>query len=121
MKFYEYRNPENPVILLIPGTCCHWNIFYKVIPLLKEYFFVSVISFDGFDEKEDTIYPSMKEETEKIEVYVKKRFNGNICCAYGCSLSGSFTAYLTKRENIHIDHAIIGNSDLDKEKGLWLY
>lgn len=118
MKFYEYGNPENSVILLIPGTCCHWTIFHKVIPLLQKYFFVSIVSFDGFDETENTVYSSMEEETEKIEAYVNRKFRGKICCTYGCSLGGSFAAYLVKRGNIHIDHAIIGSSDLDEGNGL---
>ena len=25
MKVYEFGNLSNPVILLLPGTCCHWK------------------------------------------------------------------------------------------------
>ncbi len=28
MKFYEFGNKHNPVILLLPGTCCHWKVNY---------------------------------------------------------------------------------------------
>ncbi|MDD7680491.1 MAG: hypothetical protein PUJ06_08330 [Stecheria intestinalis] len=35
MKFYTFADYENPVILLISGTCCHWTIFSDVIPLLQ--------------------------------------------------------------------------------------
>ena len=35
MKVYTFGNKNNPAIMLLPGTCCHWNgNFGKVIPLL---------------------------------------------------------------------------------------
>lgn len=113
MKFYECGDASNPVILLIPGTCCHWTIFNDVTPLLEERFHVVTVSFDGFDETEDTTYPTMKEEAEKIEQHVTEHFGGHVLCCYGCSLGGSYAAYLVQRQNIHIDHAILGSSDMD--------
>lgn len=113
MRFYTFGDKNNPVILLIPGTCCHWTIFNDVIPLLEKKFYIVAVSFDGFDENEETIYPTMKRETEKIEKYVIKHFSGHICCCYGCSLGGSYAAYLVQRKRIHINHVIIGSSDMD--------
>lgn len=26
MKFYEFGEKTAPVILLLPGTCCHWKL-----------------------------------------------------------------------------------------------
>ncbi|MCD7724230.1 MAG: alpha/beta hydrolase [Clostridiales bacterium] len=115
MKTYEFGDKNKPVILLLPGTCCHWKAtFGEVIPLLERSFYVVCVSYDGFDETEDTVFPSMTEETEKIEAYIQKRFNGKICCAYGCSLGGSFVGLLVQRGRIHIDHGILGSSDLDQ-------
>lgn len=115
MRIYSFGDPKKPVILLLPGTCCHWeNNFGEVIPLLEKSFYVNAVSFDGFDETEDTVFPTMLEETEKLESYIKKHFGGKICCAYGCSLSGSFVGLLIQRRNIQIDHGIIGSSDLDQ-------
>jgi len=32
MKFYEFGKENNAVILLLPGTCCHWKLnFGEVI------------------------------------------------------------------------------------------
>ncbi len=119
MKTYEFGDKNNPVILLLPGTCCHWkNNFGGVIPLLERNFYVVCVSYDGFDETEDTVFPSMIEETEKIEDYIKEYFGGKICCAYGCSLGGSFMGLLVQRRKIHIDHGIIGSSDFDQSGSL---
>jgi hypothetical protein len=66
MKVYTFGDRKNPVIILLPGTCCHWkNSFEKVIPLLEQDFYVACASYDGFDETEDTVFPGMLEETEK--------------------------------------------------------
>lgn len=119
MKTYEFGDRQKPVILLLPGTCCHWkNTFGAVLPLLERDFYVVCVSYDGFDETEDTIFPSMTEEAEQIETYLQNRFAGRICCAYGCSLGGSFVGLLVQRGKVHIDHGILGSSDLDQDKPL---
>ncbi|MCR5546373.1 MAG: alpha/beta hydrolase [Lachnospiraceae bacterium] len=115
MKFYEFGEREKPVILLLPGTSCHWQRnFEKHISLLQESFYVVVVSYDGFDETEDVIFPDMLTETKKIEEYIQSQFGSRIFASYGCSLGGSFVSLLVGRKNIHIDHAIIGSSDMDQ-------
>lgn len=113
MKFYECGTKEKPVLLLIPGTVCHHSMFDHVIPYLENDFLIIKVSFDGFDETENTEYPSMREEVIQIENYIRDHFEGRIACAYGCSLGGSFVADIAARERIHMDHAIIGSSDMD--------
>ena len=76
------------------------------------------MSYDGFDETEDTVFPDMPTETEKIEAYIQETYGGHIHAAYGCSLGGSFVGLLVQRKNIHIDHAILGSSDLDQD-AIW--
>jgi len=116
MKFYEFGERTSPVILLLPGTCCHWKLnFGEIIPLLEQHFHVVCASYDGFDDTEDTVFPDMIAETEKIESYIQNHFGGTIRAAYGCSLGGSFVGLLVQRKNIHIDHAILGSSDLDQD------
>ncbi len=116
MKFYEFGERTSPVILLLPGTCCHWKLnFWEVIPLLEQHFHVVCVSYAGFDDTEDTVFPDMIAETEKIESYIQDHFGGTIRAAYGCSLGGSFAGLLVQRKNIHIDHAILGSSDLDQD------
>lgn len=66
MKVYEFGADTAPVILLLPGTCCHWKSnFGQVIPLLQRDFRVLCVSYDGFDETESTEFPTMLAETEK--------------------------------------------------------
>ncbi len=115
MKFYNYGDKNAPVIMLLPGTCCHWSMFSKAASLLKDTFRVICVSYDGFDETQPELtFPSMTIETEKIENYIKENLGGRIFAAYGCSLGGSFAGLLIQRRNIHIDHAFIGSSDMDQ-------
>lgn len=79
MKFYCFGDEEKPVILLLPGTCCHWKRnFCQVIPLLEKDFRVVCASYDGFDETENTVFPDMLTETERIEDYIQKNFSGMV-------------------------------------------
>lgn len=115
MKIYTFGQETVPVMLLLPGTCCHWKgNFGAVIPLLAEQFRVLCVSYDGFDETEQTEFPTMLEETEKLEAYIREHCGGHICAAYGCSLGGSFVGLLVSRQKIHIDCGILGSSDLDQ-------
>ena len=79
MKVYEFGADTAPVILLLPGTCCHWKSnFGQVIPLLQRDFRVLCVSYDGFDETESIEFPTMLAETEKIEAYILKNCGGHI-------------------------------------------
>lgn len=115
MKFYTFGDASKPVFMTLPGTMCYWSaIFGDYTEKLTEKFYVVMVSYDGFDETEDSVYPDMVTETERIEDYVKENLSGRIFCAYGCSLGGSYAAFLLQRRNIHIDHVIIGSSDMDE-------
>ena len=83
MKVYSFGAENAPVILLLPGTCCHWKgNFGRVIPLLSDRYRVLCVSYDGFDETEHTEFPTMLEETEKIESYIQEHCGGHIRAGY---------------------------------------
>ncbi len=89
--------------------------FWRGAPLLEPEFHVLCVSYDGFDETQpETTFPTMLEETEKIEAYINSRCGGHIHAAYGCSLGGSFVGLLATRQNIRLDIGILGSSDRDQ-------
>lgn len=114
MKFYESGDQSKPVIFLFPGTCCLYSSFDHVLEGLHVYFYTVVVSYDGFDPNENTQFHSMEEECEKIEQEIIDHYGGRIKAAYGCSLGGSFVSLLIQRKRIHMDHGIIGSSDMDE-------
>ena len=114
MKFYESGDSSKPVIFLFPGTCCLYSSFDHILDRLHSYFYTVTVSYDGFDPNEKIEFYSMEDECEKIEQEIKKKYDGRIKAAYGCSLGGSFVSLLIQRKRIHIDHGIIGSSDMDE-------
>ena len=89
MKVYSFGAEHAPVILLLPGTCCHWKgNFGRVIPLLADSYRVLCVSYDGFDETEYTEFPTMLEETKKIETYIQEHCGGHIRASYVWLLAG---------------------------------
>lgn len=81
MKIYTFGKKENPVVMLLLGTCCHWKSFEGVIQKLSENFYVLCVSYDGFDETEHSAFVSMQDEAGKIEAYIKENLNGEIRAA----------------------------------------
>lgn len=116
MKVYSLGNKAGPTLMLLPGTCCHWQSnFAPVLPLLEADFHVLCVSYDGFDETEpDATFPTMEEEVAKIEEYIRTNCSGHLHAAYGCSLGGSFVGLLAARQKIQLDVGILGSSDLDQ-------
>ena len=74
MKFYSLGKATAPVIMLLPGTCCHWKSnFAKVIPLLADTYHVLCVSYDGFDKTEETEFTTMLKKRKKSRI-----ISGNI-------------------------------------------
>lgn len=92
---------------------------YRVIPLLEHSFYVVCVSYDGFDETENTVFPSMTEETEKIEATIQGRFGGKICCACGiCTLMGELGLHDLVPAMCRLDYTMSeagGTSDFVRE------
>ena len=90
MTFYKTGIENGKTILLLPGTCCNWQVnFGPVLPFLSQEYHVIAVNYDGFDGTE-TEFTTMIEQTEKIEDYIIKEHGGRIEIAYGSSLGGSF-------------------------------
>ncbi len=118
MKVYTYGDENKPLLLLLPGTCCHHSLFDRVIPCLQENFLLAVVSYDGFDESESTTFPSILEEVALLEGYLMERFAGHVFAVYGSSLGGSMASLMLCRRRVGFDYVILGSSDLDQMDGL---
>ncbi len=114
MQFEETGNMSGKTLMLLPGTCCDWQTnFGTVVKKLSKKYHLICVNYDGFDGS-DEIFSDMITVTEKIEKYIENNYNGMIDGAIGSSLGSSFVGQLVQRENIHIDHAILGSPDLDQ-------
>ena len=78
MDFYETGNMSGKTLMLLPGTCCDWQMnFSTVIDRLKEKYHLICVNYDGFDGT-DTVFSDMITITEKIEKYIVENHNGRI-------------------------------------------
>ena len=64
-------------------------------------------AYDGFDETERTEFPTMLEETAKIEDWIRANCGGHIRAAYGCSLGGACLTRFLALGKIPVNRAII--------------
>lgn len=122
MKINETGLETGRTILLLPGTCCNTDVnFGSVLSLLEQEYHVIAVNYDGFDGT-DTEFTTMTAQVQKIEDYIIKKHNGHVDIAYGSSLGGSFVGLLMQRKQIHMNHGILGSSDLDQSSKLsaWL-
>ena len=114
MEFVEMGNMSGKTLMLLPGTCCDWQMnFSTVIDRFSEKYHLICVNYDGFDGS-DTVFPDMITVTGKIEKYIQDNHGGRIDGALGSSLGSSFVGQLIMRENIHMDHGIFGSPDLDQ-------
>ena len=114
MTFEERGNMNGKTLMLLPGTCCDWQMnFMNVLDDLASKYHLILVNYDGFDGS-DLIFPDMITVTEKIEKYIMDNHGGRIDGALGSSLGSSFVGQLIQRENIHMDHGIFGSPDLDQ-------
>ena len=103
MTFEERGNMSGKTLMLLPGTCCDWQMnFQNVIDDLAAKYHLILVNYDGFDGS-DLIFPDMINVTGKIEKYIIDNHNGRIDGALGSSLGSSFVGQLIQRENIHMD------------------
>lgn len=114
MTFTELGTENEKTLLLLPGTCCNWETnFGAVVNALAGKYHLICVNYDGFDGS-DLIFPGMITVTGKIEQYILENHKGRVDGALGSSLGGSFVGQLIQRKNVHVDHGILGSSDLDQ-------
>lgn len=65
MKVYCFGRKKNRYFSFPRDLLSLEGNFGKVIEPLEEYFRVACVSYDGFDETEQTEFPTMTEETRK--------------------------------------------------------
>ena len=115
MQFDEMGRKDGKTLMLLPGTACDYQTnFDAVLDRLAAKYHLICVNYDGFDGDNSQPFTDMITVTEKIEAYILQHHGGRVDGAYGSSLGGSFVGLLVQRKRIHIDHAILGGSDLDQ-------
>ena len=95
MTFEERGNMSGKTLMLLPGTCCDWQMnFSTVIDALAEKYHLILVNYDGFDGS-DLIFPDMITVTEKIEKYIIDNHNGRLVHHWEAALLASLYSVRT--------------------------
>ncbi len=107
MKFYEFGKENKTTIMLLPGNMMTHRQYEKIVPLLENDYHVITVSFDGFDETDETTYTTAKQQAEKLASFIRKRLNDRIDLVLSESLGGAPAAFLTRCKTISIGGIIM--------------
>lgn len=111
MKFYEFGSKENKSILCLPGNFMTHRQFEKIVPLLKNDYYIITVSFDGYDETGETTYTTGKEQAEKLARYIHDNLNGKIDLIYAESLGSIPAVFLTRHKSLKIGGVILSGAE----------
>lgn len=111
MQFYEFGQKNKKTIMFIPGNLMTWRQFSDIYPLLENEYHVIIVGLDGFDEKENTIYPGFEEEANRLSTYIKKELDGNLDILFGESLGGGPSVFLSKNDSVQIGRMILSGPE----------
>ncbi len=111
MKFYEFGNKENKIIMCLPGNFMTHRQFENIVPALAEEYYVITVSFDGYDETGETVYTTAKEQADKLACYIRENLDGKIDLVYAESLGSIPAAFLTQIDDISVGGTILSGAE----------
>ncbi len=121
MKFYEYGNRNDPVVVLIHGIGMDvLQSFAKVIDDLHKDYHVVAVALDGYDG-EKAGFSSIREEARQIASYLRQGHGGKVEAILGCDLGGAVTLDLALRELIEARTLILNGGYIKPKKGAVVY
>lgn len=106
MLFNEFGSKENPAILLMHGMLQDWHSIWEVLKSLEEKYRVIVPAMDGMYENSPD-FTNFADQCQKIEVFVKENYGGELRGVYGISQGATVMSELLARDNIIIDIAVL--------------
>lgn len=112
MRFYEFGNPSNPLILLIHGLGLSWRQMLPLTDLLKSRYRVVVVALNGHivDEHgtpEPSLFLSIDNEATEIINYIQLNHSAQVSLIYGISLGGAIAARIAEMNLLKINHLIV--------------
>ena len=81
MRFYNFGDSRNTHLLLIPDNAQHYSIFERGIKDLIPDFYITICSFDGFDETIKEVH--FCNRTDDCELVCETYKDGNLTTTSG--------------------------------------
>ncbi len=114
MKFHEFGDKSNPLIILIHGVLTPWQMWEKQIEYFSDRYFVIVPALDAHVEEEPSEYISADDEAEKISEYVLNNYGKDVFLLSGLSMGGVVANKMFESDKLCIKHLVLDGAPLVK-------
>lgn len=107
MKFKEFGNKSNPVIILLHGGgLSWWALKPQIEALQKDYFIVTPI-IDGHGDDWMNTFISIENSAVQLINYIKDNFNGKVYAICGLSIGAQIVVEVISKERSVTENAVI--------------
>ncbi len=112
MRFHEFGDKSNPIIILIHGALTPWQMWEKQIEYFSDRYFVAVPALDAHTEDEPSEYISAEDEAEKITGYVINNYGTDVFLLAGLSMGGVVANKIFESDKLRIKHLVLDGAPL---------
>ncbi len=112
MRFHEFGDRSNKIIILIHGTLTPWQIWQEQIDYFKEKYFVIVPALDAHVEEEPSEYISVEAEATAIEKYVCENYGKEVFAVCGLSMGGVIACTMFVNGRLGIANLVLDGAPL---------
>ncbi len=106
MRFYEFGEENERIILLLHEMCQKWQTVYEQLKPLENEYHLIVPAMTGYSEGDEN-YISFADECRQMEEYICENFNGKIHGVYGISQGATILSELLARNDIEVKYAVL--------------
>ncbi|SDY11987.1 Pimeloyl-ACP methyl ester carboxylesterase [Evansella caseinilytica] len=121
MRFKEFGDRQNPVVVLIHGGFVSWKMWLPQIDAFSKAYYVVVPVLDGHDETGNTNFHSIEKAADELIRYLEKHFQGNIFALCGVSLGGAIAAHTLLQNRIEVKKVIIDGAPVAKTNKIFSF
>ncbi len=112
MRFLEYGDRENKIILLIHGFQSPYQIWNEYIEHYKKDFHIIVPILPGHNPKSKDEFVSLEQTAKEIEDFCISNYSNDIYAIYGMSFGGVVASKLWQNKRLLIGKLIFDSSPL---------
>ncbi len=114
MRFHEFGDKNNPIMMLIHGVLTPWQMWERQIEYFSDRYFVIVPALDAHIEEEPSEYISAEAEAENITEYVLNSYGKNVFLLAGLSMGGVVANKIFESGKLGIKHLVFDGAPLVK-------
>ncbi|MDL2300277.1 alpha/beta hydrolase [Clostridiaceae bacterium OttesenSCG-928-D20] len=112
MLIHEFGNRNLPVMLLIHGVLCPWQIWEEQISHFQSQYHVLAVALNAHTENEKSEFVSLEREISEIEQYCKDNSIDEIDVLCGISLGGKIAHGIWNNGNISVKSLVLDGAPL---------